>query len=99
MFKTVKGLLAGIIAGTAIGVLFAPKKGKEIRKKIKDEIGKGGYGLDTLKEAVTEMGKDIEETGKEVYKENVPADTKRKAKKAFSKVKSKVKEVIKKVQE
>jgi len=97
MFKTVKGLLAGLVAGTAIGLLFAPKKGKDTRKQIKDELEKGGYGLDTLKETVNEMGKDMGDTGKEVYKDNVTADTKKKAKKAFSKVKSVVKEVIKKV--
>lgn len=97
MFRTVKGLLAGLIAGTAIGVLFAPKKGKDLRKKIKDELEDGGYGLDTLKETVNEMGKDMGDTGKEVYKDNVSADTKKKAKKAFSRVKSAVHDVIKKV--
>ena len=37
MFKGLKALLAGILAGTALGVLFAPKKGDEIRKNIKKE--------------------------------------------------------------
>lgn len=67
MFKGLKTLLAGLIAGTVLGVLFAPKKGKELRKEFKKEIDKGGFGIDTLKETVSEMGKDMGESGEKVY--------------------------------
>ncbi len=32
--KIVLGILAGALAGTVLGVLFAPEKGSDIRKKI-----------------------------------------------------------------
>lgn len=69
MFKGLKGLLAGIVAGTALGILFSPKKGEEIRKGLKKEIKDGGTGLNTLKATVSEMGQDISETAKDTYSE------------------------------
>lgn len=118
MFKAFKGLVAGLVAGTIVGVLFAPKKGQELRKEFKKELDKGGLGLDTLRETVSEMGKDIGETSQkgygdlsktEAYKvahkeikkhaktaqgiakdlidENVPAATRKKAKKSLAKAK------------
>jgi len=67
MFKGFKTLLTGIVAGTVVGILFAPKKGKEFRKELKKEIDKGGFGIDTIKETVTEMGKDMGESGEKAY--------------------------------
>jgi len=61
MFKWIKSLLVGALAGTALGVIFAPKKGEEIRKKFKEDFDKGGYGLNALKETATELGKEISE--------------------------------------
>jgi gas vesicle protein len=69
MFKGLKSLAAGLLAGTALGILFSPKKGKEIRKGIKNEIEEGGTGLCSLKETVLEMGKEIGDTCKECYTE------------------------------
>lgn len=61
------GLIFGVIAGTVLGILFAPKKGKELRKQLKTEVQKGGYGTETLKENFMEMGKDMKETAEDVY--------------------------------
>jgi len=69
MFKGLKALVAGVVAGTALGIFFSPKKGKELRKGIKSEVKKGGTGLDVLKDTVVEMGKDIGETCKECYED------------------------------
>jgi gas vesicle protein len=88
MLKGLKSLLTGIIAGTAIGVLFSPQGGKEIRKNIKKEIDQGGSGIDTVKSTLTKMGKDLSETSKKAYeKVNESED--------FQKAKSTVKKAIK----
>ncbi len=64
------GLFFGVIVGTLLGILFAPRKGKELRKQLKDEVSKGGMGTETLKKNFTEMGHDIADTAEEVY--NMP---------------------------
>jgi len=61
------GLLFGVIVGTLLGVLFAPKKGKELRKEFQNEVNKGGLGTETLKRNFKEMGSDMAETAQEVY--------------------------------
>jgi len=60
-------LLLGIVAGTVLGILFAPKKGKELREEIKQERQKGGMGFDTIKEGFVTMGREIAGSAKEVY--------------------------------
>lgn len=47
--KIILGILAGAVAGSIIGILFAPDKGTETRKKI---IHKGEEYADNLKEKV-----------------------------------------------
>lgn len=61
------GLLLGLLAGTALGILFAPKKGKKMRDNIKKEMDEGGYGLDAIKEGFLGMGKEVVDTAKEAY--------------------------------
>lgn len=56
--KTVAGVLIGIGVGTLIGLLFAPDKGSNIRKKIVDK----GHGLaDDLKSKYEGLRKDATE--------------------------------------
>lgn len=64
------GLLFGVIMGTLLGVLFAPRKGKELRSQLKKEVAKGGVGAETLKKNFSEMGQDMASTAEEVY--NMP---------------------------
>ena len=52
MFKGLKSLLAGLLGGAALGILFAPKKGEELRKDIKNEVDSGGSGMNTVKNTV-----------------------------------------------
>jgi gas vesicle protein len=50
--KIVLGVLAGIAAGTVLGVLIAPDKGAETRRKIRQ---KGDDLVDGVKNGVTTM--------------------------------------------
>jgi len=62
MFRALKALLAGLLAGTALGVLFSPKKGDEIRKDFKRELGEGGSGLKTVKSTLKGLGHEVGES-------------------------------------
>lgn len=80
MFKALKALIVGILAGTALGVLFSPKKGDEIRKNIKKEVKHGGTGLSTIVHTLSDMGKEIGESAKDSYEEVSRTEAYRKAK-------------------
>ena len=67
MGKRISGIFWGIITGTLLGILFAPKKGKDLRDSIKKERDKGGHGLDAVKKGFIGMGKDLKDTAEEVY--------------------------------
>lgn len=54
--KIVLGVLAGIAAGTLIGVLIAPDKGSETRRKIRQ---KGDDLVEGVKEGMTSMVDDV----------------------------------------
>jgi gas vesicle protein len=58
-----------MIVGTLFGLAFAPKKGKELRKDLKEELDKGGNGKKLLKNTATEMSKDVAATAKELYQD------------------------------
>lgn len=65
------GLFFGVIMGTILGVLFAPRKGKELRKDLKEEVQKGGLGTETLKKNLVAMGKEMAATAETVYQQPV----------------------------
>ena len=83
--KIAKGIFAGAIAGIIAGVLFAPKKGKETRKNIKENIDKLG------KEIVDKAG-EVEKLTKEKYSDVVDE-----ASDLFQKAKNIKKEDLKKI--
>lgn len=68
--KKFKSFLAGSIIfgaiGTAIGVLFAPRKGKELRKKLQDEHKKGGDVKQVIKSDLKIMANELKQTAKEL---------------------------------
>jgi gas vesicle protein len=59
------GLLAGVVIGGTIALLFAPKSGKETRQLIKDKVGevvdsakeKTSGVIDTVKDAASEANR------------------------------------------
>ncbi|MFN7043604.1 MAG: YtxH domain-containing protein [Flavobacterium sp.] len=53
------GVLGGVAIGAVLGVLFAPAKGSETRKKIAD---KGGDLTDSIKESVNKFSEKIAQT-------------------------------------
>lgn len=65
--KHKSGLLFGLVAGTALGILFAPKKGKQMRADIKRERTLGGHGVNTVKTGFVDMGKEILDTARTAY--------------------------------
>ncbi|PKL36764.1 hypothetical protein CVV38_02590 [Candidatus Peregrinibacteria bacterium HGW-Peregrinibacteria-1] len=85
MFRGIKSLLTGLAAGIGLGVLFAPKKGDELRKEIQKEVEKGGTGMKTISKNLKEMGGDLSETTKQTYEKIAESEL---MKKANSEVKS-----------
>ena len=87
--KFIKGAFLGALAGTALGVLFAPKSGKETRDAVKEkanEYAKKGEKL--IKKAANETTKVIDK-GQDAI-ENVVQSAKEKSEVAVDKIKKKV---------
>lgn len=98
MFRALKSLIAGVIAGTALGVLFSPKKGTDLRNEFKKEIKSGGTGLGTVKSTLTHMGRDVKDTVSEsqTYKKTLDKAEKYLDENLTSRQKKQAKRVIKK---
>lgn len=56
--NTLLGLAAGSAVGVGLGILFAPDKGKNTRKKIKDSVSDK---VDELKEQLESLTKNLRE--------------------------------------
>lgn len=96
MFKGLKSLAAGLIAGASLGLLFSPKKGSDLRKTIKDEVEKGGSGLKTVKSAASEFAKDLKKSVDQAV-DKIPEAKKKSAKKAVKKAVTKAKKEVSKI--
>lgn len=53
MGRIFKSLTLGGIVGFIMGLLFAPRKGEETRKKLQESIEKGKHKFEELKEGKT----------------------------------------------
>ena len=65
--KVVLALLAGVAAGAVLGILFAPEKGSETRKKLS---GKGNDLKESMKEQFNQFLDDISEKYENVKEED-----------------------------
>ena len=63
MFRALKNLIAGLSLGAILGVLFAPKKGSETRKNIKEK------GFEGVKETAKEITDDLTDTATDIYED------------------------------
>ncbi|MCO5258637.1 MAG: YtxH domain-containing protein [Crocinitomicaceae bacterium] len=57
--KTVLGILAAGAVGVAIGMLLAPDKGEETRRKLKDKLGDLGDKLDEVMDEIKDTGSEV----------------------------------------
>ena len=64
--KTLVGILAGLVAGAAIGLLLAPEKGSDLREKLNDSL-KGV--ADDIKKKVSEQLDDFNEKKSKLKKD------------------------------
>ena len=90
-------VLAGVGAGVTLGVLFAPKSGKETRKNISDATKKGlnyvGENLANAKNYIEEKTSDIREALAEKYDELTDETISEEVEEVAKKVEEKAKEV------
>lgn len=62
------GWFLGLIFGTIFGVLFAPRKGKDLRARMKAERKRGkGLGLAPLQDDMKHLGQEIAEIFRDLY--------------------------------
>lgn len=68
------GWFLGLIFGTVFGVLFAPRKGKELRSRMKAERKKGNLGISPLQDDMKLLGQEIASLAKEIYESDLVQD-------------------------
>jgi gas vesicle protein len=69
MGKMFRSLTFGGIVGIVMGLLFAPQKGENTRKKLKESVEKGKEKFKELKEEFTKKGEEVVEEEEEEEEE------------------------------
>ena len=65
------GWFLGLVFGTLFGVLFAPSKGKDLRKRIKQDRSKGRLGVAPLQDDLKQLGQELAGLAKELYSSEI----------------------------
>ena len=86
------GWLFGLIFGALFGVLFAPRRGKDLRAKMKRERKEGKLGVAPLQSDIKQIVSDVSRLAKDFYESEKMADMIEKGKETFKDVSGKVKE-------
>lgn len=68
------GWFFGLIFGTLFGVMFAPRKGKDLRDKIKAERKKGKLGVAPLQDDLSNIGRELVALARDIYNSNAVQD-------------------------
>jgi gas vesicle protein len=68
------GWFLGLVFGTLFGVLFAPRKGKELRSKIKEDRKKGGLGVVPLQDDLKHLGQQLASLVRQLYQSDTVQD-------------------------
>ncbi len=53
------GLLAGAVIGSGLGLLFAPRKGSELREQVADSATSVGKAVSRTVDELTDRGRDV----------------------------------------
>lgn len=61
------GWFLGLVFGALFGVLFAPRKGKELRDKMKADRKRGRLGIAPLSDDMMQLGQEIAQIAKDIY--------------------------------
>lgn len=61
------GWFLGLVFGTVFGVLFAPRKGKDLRQKMKADRKAGRLGIAPLHDDIKALGLELAEIAKDIY--------------------------------
>lgn len=80
------GWFLGLAFGTLVGMLFAPRKGAELRAKIKAERKRGGLGIAPLGDDMRHVGAELASLAKEVYESDAVSDAIEKGKKQMKQI-------------
>lgn len=80
------GWFFGLLFGAIFGVLFAPRKGKELRDKIKAERKRGKFGIAPLHDDMRQLGRDIAQMAKEIYQSEAVSGVIEKGRKQFKSI-------------
>jgi gas vesicle protein len=61
------GLFAGAVIGTGLGLLFAPRKGSEVRERFAESAADVGRSVSKTVDDLAETGREAYQRGREVY--------------------------------